>query len=88
MSLTASCVLAANSTAISAQIEAAVKACEAETSKAGQDYYSALAGATAPAAKGSAVTKSPATAKGAASAKDEPAAQIEVYFLTHPKAPR
>ena len=33
--------------AISAQIEAAVKACEEETSKLGQDYYTALA-ATAP----------------------------------------
>ena len=50
--------------AISAQIEAALKGCEAETSKAGQDYYTALA------ASGSAAAKRPPSAsKGPASAK-------------------
>ena len=58
--------------AISAQIEAAVKTCEAETAKVGQDYYSALT-----AAKGTPAGKSPAPAKGKA-AKEELATPGEV----------
>ena len=59
-----------------------MKACEAETGKAGQDYYAALAAAASPAVKGTAA-KGSAPGKGpAASVKDEPAAQVEVCLLT------
>ncbi len=65
---------------ISAQIEAAVKACEAETARVGQDYYSALSASSPTAAKGPAAGKSPAPAKGK-STKEEPAAPAEVFHL-------
>ncbi|DBB04647.1 TPA: hypothetical protein ACH3X1_012711 [Trebouxia sp. C0004] len=61
---------------ISAQIEAAVKACEAETARVGQDYYSALSASSLTAAKGPAAAKSSALAKGK-SAKEEPPAPAE-----------
>ncbi|KAL0037016.1 hypothetical protein WJX77_009443 [Trebouxia sp. C0004] len=60
----------------SGQIEAAVKACEAETARVGQDYYSALSASSPTAAKGPAAGKSPAAAKGKP-AKEEPAAPAE-----------
>jgi len=69
--------LTAGTVSISAQIEAAVKACEAETARVGQDYYSALSASSLAAAKGPAAGKSPAPAKGK-SAKEEPAPPAEV----------
>ncbi len=72
--------LTAGTVSISAQIEAAVKACEAETARVGQDYYSALCASSPTAAKGPAAGKSPAPAMGK-SAKGEPAAPAEVLHL-------
>ena len=72
--------LTAGTVSISAQIEAAVKACEAETARVGQDYYSALSASSPTAAKGPAAGKSPAPAKGK-SAKEEPAAPTEVVHI-------
>ena len=69
--------LFAGTVSISAQIEAAVKACEAETARVGQDYYSALSASSPTAAKGPAAGKSPAPAKGK-SAKEELTAPAEV----------
>lgn len=70
--------LADATVAISAQIEAAVKACEAETSKAGQDYYTAVA-ASGPAAgkRPPSASKGPAPASGKAG-KDEASVASEV----------
>lgn len=72
--------LTAGAVSMSAQIEAAVKACEAETARVGQDYYSALSASSPTAAKGSAVGKSSAPAKGKF-AREEPAAPAEVVHL-------
>ena len=58
---------AAACVAISTQIEAAVKACEEETSKLGQDYYTALA-ANSP---GSAAKSPPSASTGPALAKNK-----------------
>lgn len=69
--------LIAGIVSISAQIEAAVKTCEAETARVGQDYYSALSASSPAAAKGPVAGKSPAPAKGKP-AKEEPAAPAEV----------
>ena len=68
--------LTAGTVSIPAQIEAAVKACEAETARLGQDYY-ALSASSLTAAKGPAAGKSPAPAKGKP-AKEEPTAPAEV----------
>lgn len=71
---------AAACVAISTQIEAAVKTCEEETSKLGQDYYTALAASSpaAAAAKGPpSASKGPATAK-SKPGKYDPAAAAEV----------
>jgi len=65
--------------AISALIEAAVKACEAETGKVGQEYYAALAAGSPAPAKGPAAGKGPAPAKSKA-AKDESAVLAEVLL--------
>ena len=72
--------LTAGTVSIPAQIEAAVKACEAETARLGQDYYSALSASSLTAAKGPAAGKSPAPAKGKP-AKEEPTAPAEVSLL-------
>ena len=72
--------LTAGTVSISAQTEAAVKACEAETARVGQDYYSALSASSPAAAKGPAAGKSPAPAKGKP-AKEEPIAPAEVVHL-------
>ncbi len=69
--------MTAGTVSISAQIEAAVKACEAETARVGQDYYSA---SSPTAAKGPAAGKSPAPAK-RKPAKEEPTASAEVVHL-------
>lgn len=59
--------------AISAQIEAALRACEGETSKLGQDYYAALA-ASSPAAAAATLKRPPSPSKGSApaAAKSKP----------------
>lgn len=54
-----------------------MKACEAETSKVGQDYYTALSASSPAAAKGPAAGKGAAPAKGKA-AKEEAATPVEV----------
>ncbi|KAL0033057.1 hypothetical protein WJX79_000382 [Trebouxia sp. C0005] len=69
-------IIESGAVSMSAQIEAAVKACEAETARVGQDYYSALSASSPTAAKGSAVGKSSAPAKGKF-AREEPAAPAE-----------
>ena len=73
---------AAACVAISTQIEAAMKACEEETSKLGQDYYTALAAnSPGPAAKRPpSASTGPAPAKSKAG-KDNPAAAAEVQNL-------
>lgn len=71
--------LTAGTVSISGQVEAAVKACEAETARVGQDYYSALSASSPTAAKGPAAGKSPAAAKDKP-AKEEPAAPAEVHL--------
>ena len=64
--------------AISAQIEAAVKTCEDETSKLGQDYYTALA-ASSPAAAAPKRPPSPSKGPAPAAAKStDDAATAEV----------
>ena len=75
---------AAACVAISTQIEAAMKACEQETSKLGQDYYTALA-ANSPAAAAAAAKRPPSASTGPAAAKskagkDNPAAAAEVLM--------
>ena len=70
---------AAACVAISTQIEAAMKMCEEETSKLGQDYYTALAAdsPSAAAKRPPSASNSPAPAKSKAG-KDNPAATSQV----------
>ena len=70
-------VLLAGAASLSGQVEAAVKACEAETGKVGQDYYTTLSSSSPAAAKGPAAGKGAALAKGKA-AKEEAATPAEV----------
>ena len=70
-------LLHAGAASLSGQVEAAVKAGEAETGKVGQDYYTALSASSPAAAKGPAAGKGAAPAKGKA-AKEEAATSAEV----------
>lgn len=75
--------VAAACVAISTQIETAMKACEEETSKLGQDYYAALA-ASSP---GAAAKRPPSASTGPAptkskAGKDSPAAAEVSIIVT------